>query len=108
MAREHGAKIFHCTSEVRSKGAALEQFFDATFANNDVFDAFCVFDADNLVDPNFFSAMNNALCDGEKLLRATATAKTRQIPGSRAVSPFLLDFNRFMNLANRALAGLRL
>lgn len=104
VAREHGAKIFHCTSEVRSKGAALEQFFDATFADNDIFDAFCVFDADNLVDPNFFSAMNNALCDGEKIAQGYRDSKNPTdswISGCQSI--FYWTLNRFMNLAKQGI-----
>lgn len=104
VALKHGAKVFHCTAEVHSKGAALEQFFDATFANNDQYDAFCVFDADNLVDPNFFSAMNNALCDGEKIAQGYRDSKNPSdswISGSQSI--FYWTLNRFMNLAKQGI-----
>ena len=63
----HGAKTFHCSAAVHSKGGALEEFFDHTFAHNDVYDAFCIFDADNLVQQDFFQAMNNAMCAGVEI-----------------------------------------
>jgi len=31
------------------------------------YDAFCVFDADNIVDPNFIKNMNKKLCQGEEV-----------------------------------------
>ncbi|MEA5074267.1 MAG: glycosyltransferase family 2 protein [Eubacterium aggregans] len=100
VALAHGAKVFHCTQDVRSKGAALEQFFDATFAENDIYDAFCVFDADNLVDPGFFGAMNNALCAGETIAQGYRDAKNPKdswISGCQSI--FYWTLNRFMNLA---------
>lgn len=104
VAKAHGAKIFHCSASVRSKGAALEQFFDYTFAHNDIYDAFCVFDADNLVDPGFFAAMNNALCDGEKIAQGYRDSKNPAdswISGCQSI--FYWTLNRFMNLAKQGL-----
>jgi cellulose synthase/poly-beta-1,6-N-acetylglucosamine synthase-like glycosyltransferase len=104
QALAHGAKVFHCSSSVHSKGGALEQFFDATFETNDVYDAFCIFDADNLVDPNFFNAMNNALCAGEKIAqgyRDSKNPKDSWISGCQSI--FYWTLNRFMNLARYTL-----
>ncbi len=100
VALEHGAKVFHCSKAVKSKGAALEQFFDDTFAHNDVYDAFCVFDADNLVDPGFFKAMNNALCSGETIAQGYRDSKNPNdswISGCQSI--FYWTLNRFLNLA---------
>jgi len=97
---EHGAKVFHCSSKVHSKGAALEEFFDDTFANNDVYDAFCIFDADNLVDPGFFIAMNNAMCSGETIAQGYRDSKNPAdswISGCQSI--FYWTLNRFLNLA---------
>ncbi|MDI3536829.1 MAG: hypothetical protein PWP16_1493 [Eubacteriaceae bacterium] len=100
VARAHGAKIMTCTAEVNSKGAALAQFFKYIFANNDRYDAFCIFDADNLVDKNFFSAMNNVLCSGEKIAQGYRDSKNPDdswISGCQSV--FYWTLNRFLNLA---------
>ena len=35
----------------------------------DDYDAFCVFDADNIVSPDFFLEMNKKLCGGEKIVQ---------------------------------------
>ena len=103
-ARNHGAEIYHCTKSVKSKGAALEQFFDHTFEHNDIYDAFCIFDADNLVDPGFFSAMNNALCSGEKIAQGYRDSKNPNdswISGCQSI--FYWTLNRFMNLAKTSM-----
>lgn len=50
---------------VRSKGEVLTQVFD-TLLEEGRFDAACVFDADNLVDPGFLRAMNDACCAGAR------------------------------------------
>lgn len=104
VALNHGAKVYRVSADVKSKGAALEEFFDYTFENNDHYDAFCVFDADNLVDPNFFTAMNNALCDGEKIAQGYRDAKNPNdswISGCQSI--FYWTLNRFMNLAKQGL-----
>lgn len=109
VARAHGANIYNVKREVRSKGAALEEFFDHMLASEnpeDHFDAFCVFDADNLADPGFFSAMNNALCDGEKIAqgyRDSKNPKDSWISGSQSI--FYWTLNRFMNLARYTIGG---
>ncbi|WKY47520.1 glycosyltransferase family 2 protein [Eubacteriaceae bacterium ES3] len=100
VARAHGAKIMTCTSEVKSKGSALSQFFKYIFSRHDHYDAFCIFDADNLVDKNFFSAMNNVLCSGEKLAQGYRDSKNPDdswISGCQSV--FYWTLNRFLNLA---------
>ena len=104
VALEHGAKIMTCTAEVKSKGAALSQFFDYIFEENDVYDAFCVFDADNLVDKHFITAMNNVLESGEKIAQGYRDSKNPEdswISGCQSV--FYWTLNRFMNLARHKL-----
>ncbi|MGL4606142.1 MAG: glycosyltransferase family 2 protein [Eubacteriaceae bacterium] len=99
-----GAKIMRCTAEVKSKGAALSQFFDHIFASNDVYDAFCIFDADNVVEENFFTSMNNAICSGEKIAQGYRDSKNPQdswISGCQSV--FYWTLNRFLNLARHKL-----
>lgn len=102
VALAHGARVFHCSSKVHSKGGALEEFFDDTFAHNDIYDAFCVFDADNLVQQDFFQAMNNALCDGVKIgqgYRESKNPKTSWVSGCQTI--FYYAVNRFINQARQ-------
>lgn len=100
VARAHGAKTYACSGAVHSKGAALEEFFDATLLQNDNYDAYCVFDADNLVDPHFFSGMNGALCAGETMAQGYREGKnpiSSWVSGSQTIFYYTID--RFLNLA---------
>lgn len=63
VAQRAGALIMECTYPVRTKGDALKQIIDILMMQNR-YDAICVFDADNLVDPGFLTAMNDAWCAG--------------------------------------------
>lgn len=74
-ARRAGALVWPCTEPVRSKGDVLHHAFAALGGK---YDAFCVFDADNIVDPAFLSRMNDAVCAGAQV------AKSRQ----RALNPY--------------------
>ena len=57
-------------SEKKRKGYALEWFFDKILEEKaDEYDAFCVFDADNIVEKHFFKEMNKKLCEGEKIVQ---------------------------------------
>ena len=71
VAREAGAIVYERFNEFkRSKGYALEWFFDIVlkeFPNK--YDAFCIFDADNIVASNFFDKMNDKLCEGETIVQ---------------------------------------
>lgn len=71
VARDAGAIVYERFNELKkSKGYALEWFFDKVLEEfPDKYDAFCVFDADNLVTPGFFNKMNEKLCEGEKLVQ---------------------------------------
>ena len=63
VARAAGAKILNATGTIRTKGDVLRQAF-ARLTESGGYDAYCVFDADNLVAQGFFQAVNDALLDG--------------------------------------------
>lgn len=71
IAREAGAIVYERFDETKkTKGYALEWFFEKVLEEfPDKYDAFCVFDADNLVTPGFFNKMNEKLCEGEKIVQ---------------------------------------
>lgn len=99
VALAHGAKIFHCTDAVRSKGDALRQFFHASVIQ-DEYDVYSVFDADNLVDPNFFHYMNDAYADGVEIAqgyRDSKNPKDTWMSGCQSI--FYWIVNRFLNFA---------
>lgn len=59
----------------KSKGYALQWMFDRLFKMDKQYDAVCVFDADNLVHPQFLMEMNNRLCKGDKVIQGYMDAK---------------------------------
>jgi cellulose synthase/poly-beta-1,6-N-acetylglucosamine synthase-like glycosyltransferase len=70
-----GALVVECTNRVKSKGQVLSFAFESIFKNRTDFDAYCIFDADNLVDPNFFKEMNNAICNGTMVAQGCRESK---------------------------------
>lgn len=64
-----GAKILHCTGPVSTKGEVLHQVFEQLTGR---YDAYCVFDADNVVDSEFLARMNDVVAAGGQV------AKSRQ------------------------------
>lgn len=75
-AREHGAIVYERSdTSLRGKGHALEWFFAKLFNMPKRYDAAVIFDADNLVDPQFLRHMNNRLCDGAKIVQGYIDAK---------------------------------
>ena len=65
LSKEAGAIVYERYNNVRkSKGFALEWFFNIILNEYpNKYDAFCVFDADNIVAPDFFNIMNSKLCN---------------------------------------------
>ncbi len=72
-ARQAGAQIFQCPLPVRCKGDALRQAIGWLLPRD--YDAFCVFDADNFVHPDFLAQMNDAFCGGAQVCKAALRAK---------------------------------
>lgn len=72
----HGAfvKVRVNTKEV-GKGFAMDWMFDRLLKQEKQYDAFVVFDADNLVHPEFLREMNNHLCKGEKVIQGYMDSK---------------------------------
>ena len=73
IAEELGAKVFERKEEDKTKqtkGYALQLFLNTLMSNPKMdYDAFCVFDADNIVDEHFLTAMNKHLCQGEDVVQ---------------------------------------
>ena len=61
----------------KSKGYALQWMFDRLFKMDKQYDAVCVFDADNLVHPQFLMEMNSRLCKGDKVIQGYMDAGVR-------------------------------
>ena len=68
-----GAQVLRPEGEIRCKGDALHEVFETLLKKD--YDAFCVFDADNFVDPAFLSRMNDAFCAGAKAAKGAMRVK---------------------------------
>ena len=80
IARDNGAFVYErFDSEKKTKGYALEWFFNQILETKpDEYDAFCVFDADNIVSKDFFKEMNKKLCGGEKIVQGYRDIKNAE------------------------------
>ena len=102
IAEDAGAIVYERRSsmEERTKGHALQWFLRQKIAENAQYDAFCVFDADNIVDENFLVNMNKKLCQGEEVVQGYRDIKN---PTDSWVSAgyaiFYWMMNRFYHLA---------
>lgn len=72
IARAAGVSVFECTGEITCKGDVLHQTIERFLPEK--YDAFAFFDADNLPDPEFLAAMNDALCAGERVCKCRLKA----------------------------------
>ena len=97
----HGAKIIRCTKPVHNKGDALNQAFMYLMRDEaeKVYDAFMVFDADNVVDKNFLAEMNNAFCAGAKVVKGKSVAKTPMIHGFQAATQYITGLQTYFTIA---------
>ena len=70
VAKEHGAIVLErFDEEHKTKGFALNWFLQQKIKENAEYDAFFVFDADNIVDKDFTKNMNKKLCQGEEVVQ---------------------------------------
>lgn len=67
-----GANILLCDYPVRQKGDALRQAFCQLEGKG--YDAFVVFDADNVVDKHYLQKTNNAFCAGARVVKGRQVA----------------------------------
>ena len=101
-ARAAGAQILECPFPVHSKGDVLRQVV-ALLDKQGRHDAICVFDADNVVDPGFLAAMNNAWCAGARAAQGYRDSKNPHdtiISGNYSIYYWMV--NRFYSHARNA------
>ena len=101
IAKEHGAIVYErIDEEHKTKGYAMNWFLNKMIQKNADYDAFCVFDADNIVDEDFMKNMNKKLCQGEDIVQGYRDIKN---PTDSWVSAgyaiFYWTMNRFYHLA---------
>ena len=101
ISKEAGAIVYERFDETKkTKGYALDWFLQQKINENADYDAFLVFDADNIVDPNFIKAMNKKLCQGEDVVQGYRDIKN---PTDNWISAgyalFYWTMHRFYHLA---------
>jgi len=76
VAKDNGAIAFErFDTSKRGKGFSLEWMFKRLFEIQNEYEAICIFDADNLVSPNFLLEMNKQLCNGHKVIQGYLGSK---------------------------------
>ena len=101
VAREAGAIVYERFDETKkTKGYALNWFLQQKIKENAPYDAFFVFDADNIVDKDFIKNMNKKLCQGEDVVQGYRDIKN---PSDNWISSgyalFYWTMHRFYHLA---------
>ncbi len=101
LAKEAGAIVYaRFDPEKKTKGYAMQWFLAQKIEENANYDAFCVFDADNIVDKEFINNMNKKLCQGEEVVQGYRDIKNptdNWITAGYAI--FYWTMNRFYHLA---------
>ncbi len=85
-----GAKVIE-VKNVKTKGEVLNYLFEK-WIDDDSFDCYAIFDADNVVDKNFLKEMNNKLENGYEVaegFRDTKNLYDTWLSGSYAISYYL-------------------
>lgn len=103
-ARRFGAHVLECTVPVKSKGEVLRFAWERLAHRG--YDAVCVFDADNLADPQFLREMNNAYRAGARVAQGFRDSKNPYdsvVSGCYSIYYWMMD-----RLHNGGRAGLGL
>ncbi len=101
IAKKAGAIVYERFDSMhKTKGAALNWFLAQKIEEDAPYDAFCIFDADNIVDVNFLKNMNKKLCQGETVVQGYRDIKNPTdswVTAGYAI--FYWTMNRFYHLA---------
>lgn len=101
VARNAGAIVYERFDETKkTKGYALDWFLQQKIQEDAPYDALFIFDADNIVDKNFITAMNKKLCQGEEVVQGYRDIKNptdNWITSGYAL--FYWSMHRFYHLA---------
>lgn len=103
VARQHGAICYERTDpERRTKGYALQFLFRQIERDygTDAFEAYIVFDADNLLKRDFLSRMNEAFDAGEKIV--TSYRNTKNFADNWISASYAIHWLRTVRLEHRA------
>lgn len=103
VAREHGAICYErFDNEHRTKGFALQFLFDRIRRDFGIesYEAYIIFDADNLLKYDFISRMNEAFDAGEKIV--TSYRNTKNFDENWISASYALHWLRTVRLEHRA------
>jgi cellulose synthase/poly-beta-1,6-N-acetylglucosamine synthase-like glycosyltransferase len=76
IVRQHGVYAFERNNpKLRGKGFAIEWMLKELWRLPKTYDAVVMFDADNLVSPDYLVHMNNDLCSGSRVIQAYLDTK---------------------------------
>ena len=109
IAREHGAMVYErFDQEHKTKGYALEYLLERI--EDDYgrmsYDGYFIFDADNLLNQNYITKMNDAFDSGEKII--TSYRNTKNFDENWISSTYALHWIRSIRMNHRARSVLRL
>ena len=101
VAKKAGAIVYERFDQTKkTKGYALNWFLQQKIKENADYDAFFVFDADNIVDENFIKNMNKKLCQGEDVVQGYRDIKNPTDSWiSAGYAIFYWTMHRFYHLA---------
>lgn len=101
IARNAGAIVYErFDEEHKTKGHALNWFLNQKIEEDAPYDAFCVFDADNIAHEDFLKNMNKKLCQGEDVVQGYRDIKNPTDSWiSAGYAIFYWMMNRFYHLA---------
>lgn len=94
VAKEAGAKVIDIKEKVSSKGDVLRYVFRKLKSRKDI-DAYVIFDADNIVHPDFLARMNDTLCCGYRVAQGFRDSKNisdNWISGSYSLYYYMQNF----------------
>ena len=94
VAKEAGATVIDVKEKVKSKGEVLRYVFKELKSRKDL-DAYIIFDADNVIHPDFLSRMNDTLCSGYRCAEGFRDSKNindNWISGSYSLYYYMQNF----------------
>src|SRR5574344_1207598 len=94
VAKKSGANVILVKDKVKSKGEVLRYVFKELKSKKDI-DAYIIFDADNIVHPDFLSRMNDTLCEGFNVAEGFRDSKNMNdnwITGSTSLFYYMQNF----------------
>ena len=109
VARKHGAQVYERQDpDHRTKGYALQFLFKNIKKDYgiDSFEGYFIFDADNLLNRNYISKMNDAFDSGEKII--TSYRNTKNFDENWIASTYALHWIRSIRANHRARSVLHL